>query len=131
MSTNKQSFKTLNLIYFALIMGQTLFALVVFFIKGEIAIEDLSPFNMIVPILSMSTIGLSYFLYNKMKASGQKLEGVHAKFNHYRTSNIVRFAMLEGGNLFAIVIVLLTGSTFFYLFFSLFYYFLFNREVIF
>ena len=59
------------------------------------------------------------FNYLLGRRSQQKLEGVHAKFNHYRTSNIVRFAMLEGGNLFAIVIVLLTGSTFFYLFFGL------------
>jgi hypothetical protein len=99
-------------------MGQALFALVVYFIMGEESNSD-SFFRLAVPILSISTIGLSYFFYKKRKESGRNLKNLSGKINHYKASNFIRFALMEGGNLFALVAVLLTSSMYFYLFFGL------------
>jgi hypothetical protein len=118
MENTNTNIKQLIIIYFALIMGQVLFASVVYFIMGEESSSD-SFFGLVVPILSISTIGLSYFFYNKRKESGRNLKSLSGKINHYKVSNFIRFALMEGGNLFALVAVLLTNSMYFYLFFGL------------
>jgi hypothetical protein len=47
------------------------------------------------------------------KKQGQELEGLHAKAGHYRVSNILRYAIVEAGNMLALVSYLMTGSSMF------------------
>ena len=115
------AFKQLNIIYLALITGQLAFASVVYFLSmdEEASGDDLGVLKFIVPILSLVTIGVSYFIYNKLIQKGQAIEGLGEKLAHYRTTNIIRWALVEGGNLFAIVIFLISGETYLLMFFAL------------
>lgn len=116
----KELFKTLNIVYLAMIAGQILFCVVVFVVGNEEgASKDMSIFQTIVPAVSIGTLGVSFLLYNQRRQAGKAIKGLREKADHYRVSNIIRFALVEGGNLVAVVAVLLTGSTFFLLFFVL------------
>ena len=120
-NTTTSSFQQLNIIYLALVAGQVAFASVAyFFLVDEAASSsELGILAYIVPALSLITIGASYFIYNMLIQNGQELGGFEAKIGHYRTSNIVRWALVEGGNLFAVVIFLLSGVTYILAFFVL------------
>ncbi len=114
----KETFKTLNIIYLALIGGQLAFFAVVFFVLKPAPQED-DFFQMLVPIVSIMTIVASFFIYKMLKEKATEMDSLEDKVTHYRTSNIVRYALVEGGNLFAIVVFLLTGQTFLLAFFAL------------
>lgn len=114
------NFQQLNVIYLALIAGQLSFAGVAYFLAmdSETA-SELGIMSYLVPAISISTIGASYFIYNMLIQKGQTLEDAVEKLGHYRMSNIVRWALIEGGNLFAIVIFLISGQTYLLAFFAL------------
>lgn len=111
----KQTLKTLNTVYFALFMGQMIFFGVAYYLNTENlqSTENSELFRYFVPIVIIACIGLSYFLYNLRKKQGQELEGLDTKAGHYRVSNIVRYAVVEAGNMLALVSYLMTGSSMF------------------
>ena len=113
--------KSLNVIYLALILGQLIFmGIVIFLSSGTIPdSENMSLLRTFIPVVSVSTAAISYVIYNKRREEGAEIEDLTEKTLHYRVSNIIRWAVVEAGNLFVIVSVLLTGSTFFVLFFIL------------
>jgi len=117
----KETLKTLNIIYLALFMGQMLFCAVAYYInmdtvRGE---ESADIFQIVIPFVVISCIGLSYWLYDMRKKQGQTIEGIDAKAAHYRVSNIIRFAIVEAGNMLALVGFLMTGAMSFLAFFAL------------
>lgn len=121
MSKIKETMKSLNIIYLALILGQLAFMAVAVFIASDTVpnAENMSLLRTFIPVVSVSTVAISYVLYNKRREQGAELEDLTEKTLHYRTSNITRWALVEAGNLFAVVSVLLTGSKFFLIFFAL------------
>ena len=121
MDTITKTMKSLNVIYLALILGQLSFMAVVIYLISD-SVPDSSNMNLLrtfIPVVSVSTVAISYILYNKRREQGAELDDLVQKTSHYRTSNIIRWALVEGGNLFIIVSVLLTGSKFFLIFFAL------------
>lgn len=115
--------KSMPIIYFALIAGQLLMAGVILYLSSTSGIEanpeNLKTLRMFIPVVSLTTVAISYLLYNKRREQGAALEDLGSKTNHYRVSNILRWAIIESGNLFALVAIFLTGSSFFFLFFAL------------
>ena len=119
----KEILKSLNIIYIALIGGQLiLFAIIMYLMNGseiEPNAENLRMLRMFIPVVSVSTVAMSYALYNKRREQGAALENLAMKTSHYRVSNILRWAIVESGNMFALLAVFLTGSNFFLIFFLL------------
>jgi hypothetical protein len=114
------AFKSLQTIFYALLCGQILFLLVAFFlIKKDIFIaskKDLE--NIFLPVLVIVAL-LCMVSGNKIfKARLQKLSSVNpitARFSEYRAASLVRWALLEGPCLFAIICFMLTANYFFIL----------------
>lgn len=117
----KETLKTLNILYLALFMGQILFFGVAYFVNTEhlYGSEYSYIFEYIVPIVIVACVGLSYMFYNLRKKQGQSLNGLSNKAAHYRVSNIVRYAIVEAGNMLALVSYLMTGASTFLTLFAL------------
>jgi hypothetical protein len=113
-------FKRLQLIFYALAGGQILFAAVVYFmINQEQEFADASYFSILVPVVVIGSALLAYVLNGRFLSDAQEQKTEAAQFEHYRRRVIVRLAILEGGNLVALVAALTTGKFTFFLFFAL------------
>ena len=113
-------YKSLQIIFFALLCGQLLFLLVAFFlIKQNIfrsSRHDLE--NIFLSVLVILAL-LCMVSGNKIfKARLQKLSDINpiaARFSEYRAASLVRWALLEGPCLFAIICFILTANYLFIL----------------
>ena len=119
----KEILKSLNIIYLALVAGQLMFFAIIFYmVSGSETTpnaENLKMLRLFIPLVSVSTVAISYILYNQRIKQGAELDNLASKTSHYRVSNILRWAIVESGNLFALISVLLTGAYFFLTFFLL------------
>lgn len=105
----KEVFKNLNLIYLALISGQLLMCGVFVFISMHKAATASSILIYIAPIVSIGTITVAFLLRNNHSAEAQELKDDKEKINHFRSSHIIRWALLEGGNLCMLIFFYLEG----------------------
>ena len=108
-------FRALGILYLALLLGP-LFMLMAAMIVGNGG-ANMELFQTIGPIISVMTIALSFVVYNMRKTKGQELSDLDEKFLHFRTSIIIRSAMLEFGNIILVSFVFLDASDWIYLIF--------------
>ena len=116
--TVKSYFKTLNLIYIAMVAGQIIFGLVAYFLLQSTKFESEFPdmrdvFIYIVPIFVLGGIFGSTAVFTKTIFNARSLENLSDKLIEYRSALVMKYALLEGPSFFAIVIYLLTGDTVF------------------
>lgn len=114
-------FKQLQLIFFALLAGQVIFAAVVYYaITQSLAqTSEIPMFTFLIPVVVLSAVAMSYFLNNVLKSQASAQKTTDEKSIHYRRRVILRSAIMEGGNLMAIIAVLMTGQMYFMLYFLL------------
>lgn len=113
-------FKKLQLIFYALVGGQLLFAGVVFFmLQQQQEFADMPYFSILVPAAVLGGAFLGYYLSNQLRVSAAEQQTEEDQLLHYRRRVILRLALTEGGNIIALVGALLTGNTTFFLFFAL------------
>jgi hypothetical protein len=113
--TSKEYFRTMNIIFLALVSGQVMFGLIVFFLNQTIdpgqGLEDLRKILLI--LVCVFTAG-GYLggriLFKKRMEAARDMDKLTDKLTEYRAAVIVRFALLEGSSFFAIVAFLLTGE---------------------
>ncbi len=121
--STQNDFKANYIIYYALVAGQVLIALVVSYllIGSEITFDwDMSnPFHLIAPIFILSCISMSSFLFTKKMEEAKSITGLFPKLEHYRSAIILRSAIMEGANLVCIMIFFLEQNYFFLLLFSI------------
>lgn len=107
------TFKQLKIIFFALVLGQIIyFIIALILIQNEMVVldKDFSTIGgFIVPLVVVVMVVASKLVYNRTINSKIKA-GNKEKLIIYRTSNIVKFALLEGANMFSITFYLLTGD---------------------
>lgn len=110
-------FTTINILFFALIGGQT-----TYFVIGLFLIQPGNKvgfggsngvFMFITPVVVVSSIIASKFIYSKQVTNVDKKLSLENKLVSYRTANIVRLALLEGANIFNISIMIITANYFF------------------
>jgi hypothetical protein len=108
------SFRSAFLLYVALLLGQILFCFVILFLITQ---PDRAPLSedSAYPYLGLTIVflaaGTAWFLNKLRLDSLPKLQAnFGGKIMHYRTSVILRSAVLESGNLFCLVLALLEGS---------------------
>jgi hypothetical protein len=112
--TSKDYFRTLQIIYIALIAGQVLFGLMALFLHQMIGLDaglnDLkSVFIYIVPIFIVGGYFASRILYKNSLKKAKSRASLIEKMSDYRAALVVRYALLEGPSFFAIVSYLITG----------------------
>ncbi len=121
----KEQIKQINILYFALFSGQILLAVVMIFLINTASTVETEAVNtvdssmtMIAAMISVTAIGLAFFLYNKRKVEGAGLKAnLETKLAHYRASFILRAALIEGANLVAILFYFIEGNLFYLILF--------------
>ena len=107
------TFKQLKITFFALATGQIIyFVITLILIQDEAVIlnKDFSTVGgFVVPLVVVIMVVASKLIYTRMVNSNNQAND-EEKLITYRTSNIVKFALLEGANMFSITFYLLTGD---------------------
>ena len=117
-STNtKDNFKIIHIIYFAILAGLIVFAVMAYFIISQSVDQPnenlLNIFMFLIPAFVIVMIFLSRFMYNKISQQVNGASSLFEKIGKYRTAKIVSWALLEGAGLFSIVAFIITHSDFF------------------
>lgn len=131
-TTLKNFFQTLNIMFIALLCGQTIYFLIGLYIIRSGNFEGFGGSNtifmFITPVVVLSSIVASKFIYTKQVTEYDKSLPLENKMGSYRTANIIKLALLEGANIFSISIMIITASYFFAaLFILIIIIFFFNR----
>lgn len=112
--SRQANIKSLTFIHTALTMGQLLFAGLTFYLTSTRTITpDLAlneAFKFVVPGIVIIGIISSNGLFKTLIKSAKGKQNLSEKMAAYQTASIIRWAMLEGPSLFAIVCYLLTGN---------------------
>ncbi|PHN05439.1 hypothetical protein [Flavilitoribacter nigricans] len=118
----KEVFRQTNILYFSLLAGQVLFcSVIVFAILNPETRQTGWPegtYGLLVPAILVGVLPLVFFINNRQLSQGSEEENLPAKMAHYRTLVILRSALIEGVNLFSLVILLLENNTTFLIFFG-------------
>lgn len=113
--TSREYFKTMQIIYYALIAGQVSFALIALFLHQMIGLDTgLNElriiFLYIVPIFIVGGYLSSRILFKNSLKTAKSKSSLVEKMADYRAALIVRYALLEGPSFLAIVVYLITGD---------------------
>ncbi len=118
----QQQFKQIVLIYAALMVGQILFCMITIMIvtagTDPIPKED-NLLESLLPVFVLGAFALSYLVYRTRLQSGSELSGLANKVEHYRSTAIIRAAIMEGANLLVIVLTLVDNNLNHLIWFSL------------
>jgi hypothetical protein len=114
--TPESLIKIMSVIHLALLAGQMLFALAAFaqstkIYFGIMYLDD--DFVYTVPLLALIGFFGGYLLFKKQLKVIRYKSSLNEKFTGYQTALIIRYALLEGPSLFAIVAYMLNGNLFF------------------
>lgn len=106
---------TLNILFYAMIAGVILFALVAAYLvtSGQFQTNE-SLGELMIPIagvLAASNIFISDMLFKNQMKRIHESQPLYSRQSTYRGGFILKMALLEGAALFAIVTYLLTGSS--------------------
>ncbi|MBI3238341.1 MAG: hypothetical protein HYZ43_05790 [Flavobacteriia bacterium] len=115
MQDETQKINTLStllvLIYSGLLFGQLSFAGVTFLALKPAVVANEDPLFLYMTIaLIVAGIAGGLVFWNRMKAQIQSTDNLNVKLQKYRTTTIIRMALLEGPNLFGVVAYLQTGN---------------------
>ncbi len=119
--TSKEYFKTLQIIYFALVMGQLWFVVIAYFVNSYAegfnnVEEDLIQIGqIIVAVLAIANLIISTQVSKALVNKAKEKNTLKEKLMGYRSALIVKYALLEGVSLFASTLLLLTGDMFFFI----------------
>jgi len=113
------TFKTLQIVFLALLLGQLAFAIV-----GNMILDvengiDTGALIYLVPAVMIVGSVAGYYIFNSNMAKAEAMEGsLEEKFKAFKTNSIVRWTMIEMGNLLAIVAAIIEGNSLYLIFFG-------------
>lgn len=116
MQTSKQYFRTLNVIHYALLAGQLLFAGVALYLtygKKQVMNAPKEVFIYVVPLMAVLAVLVGQAIYRIKTKKLIRYQSLTAKMTEYQSIFIIRLALIEGASLFAIVVYLLTVEAIF------------------
>ncbi|MEO1258111.1 MAG: hypothetical protein AAFZ15_04915 [Bacteroidota bacterium] len=114
------TFKQTQILYYGMFIGQAFMALVIFYLMQEGPENSpVSPFDIIIPGAVVMGFAVSYFIGQQRKNAIPVNGSMQEKLDHYRTTNIIKWALLEGGNLISLVLTFATANTNYLLWFGL------------
>lgn len=116
--TSKAYFKTIQIIYYALIAGQLFFAFIVLFLiygmEFKAEMQDLK--NIFIIVATLFAIGglfASQMIFRNRLDQAKSRTNLPEKLGDYRSALIVRFALLEFPSFLSIVFCMITGEVIF------------------
>ncbi|MDX2302421.1 MAG: hypothetical protein NW226_06450 [Microscillaceae bacterium] len=117
---SKQYLTSLTIIHLGLLMGQVIFGVIAFFLNSQ---EDFSTegdnsdlrniFIYLVPFLILSGVSAGFFMMRSRLSMIQQKNSLAEKLQEYRTVLIMKYALMEGPALVALVAYLLTADLMF------------------
>jgi hypothetical protein len=108
--------KSMSVIHLALLAGQVVFGIVAFAQSGKVyfGIRDTGDVLIfIVPVVAIGGFVAGYVLFQQQLIALRNKNSFGEKIIGYQTALIVRFALLEGPSLLAIVAYLLNGNLYY------------------
>ena len=115
----KNNFKNLQIIFLGLLIGQIAFAVIANFMITNIAVSSTSVLVYLVPVVMIVSILSGNYLFNTSRKKVVAQQGnLEEKLKAYRQSALIRWAMMETGNLLAIVATFIEGKTFYFAMFA-------------
>jgi hypothetical protein len=111
-SNLEKSNKLNTIIFYAMFAGQALFLIVASYLvktSGPQSPDLSSAFQIILPVFTIGAVISAMFLPKKILGAIDELSDDQKIIKH-RTTSLIKWALLEGANLFSIVVYLLTGS---------------------
>lgn len=116
--TLKQYFTSLTIIHAALVMGQVLFAGVAYYIHSQQSQRQVASTGDDITLyltVAMAIAGVAggHVISTSKIKSLRNLKSLGEKLSGYRTALILRYALLEGPSLFALVNYLTSGNIIF------------------
>ncbi len=115
--TSKQYFRSLTIVYFALIAGLVFFTVIAVFLNfqlSEFAKNNNENFKQTMLIVSLifafSGIAVSLLIFRKKLEKVWQKNTLSDKLNEYRGALIAKYAALEVASMFAIVAFMLCGD---------------------
>jgi hypothetical protein len=108
--------KSISIIHLALLAGQVIFGIVAYAQSGKIyfGIHNMdSVFIYIVPLVAIGGFMGGYLTFKKQLADIRNKKSLGEKVMAYQTALIIRYALLEGPSLLAIVTYMEDGNLFF------------------
>jgi len=113
----KNYFSALNILFIAIFIGQTIYFFVGLYMIQSANIDGFGGLNtvfmFITPIVVLSIILASKFVYTKLVTEFDKSSPLDQKLVSYRTTNLIKLALLEGANIFNISVMIITANYFF------------------
>lgn len=117
----KEHFKTIQIIFMALLSGQIMFAAVVFFILNPTetfyALNFGDTFTLLILVLSVASIIGSSVVFKLLIKNINPTESAVNKAVSYRMAKIISWAISESVVMLSVVLFLVTGNTLFQLIF--------------
>ena len=106
-------FKSLKIVHLAFLAGQIMFCGIACFLvfPGNLpaSVSDVRIFNLIVPFVAAAGVAASIYLFRNKLETVKGAANTDEKLTIYRAALIMKYALIEGPSLFAIVVFLLTG----------------------
>lgn len=96
--------KPLQLIFIALLLGQTLMAFILYFFVGFTKSEESdNSLGTFLPLIMLTMTVLGYFLFNMRRKTWAEETDLDTKKTLYRTTSLMKWAMFEGTTLLGII----------------------------
>jgi hypothetical protein len=109
--------KTMRFIHPALLIGQTLFAVIIFATNKNSIFFDVNNMQNVlfylVPVFAISAVFFSIIIYKRILSQISDGNLLIEKMKSYQVASIRRFAFLEGASLFGIAVFSNTGNLFY------------------
>lgn len=119
----KRNFQSTQIIYYALLAGQLLFATVIILVVnqpiGQFKVELSDSFTLISILATVSVLALSNFIYSRQRVQASQMNTLERALPHFTTTTILRAAPIEGVNLLNLVFLMMTNNPFFLIPFAL------------
>lgn len=122
-TSSKIDFRSLFIVFLGLIGGQVIFAAVAYFLNStgnnEPSMAN-ADFAYLVPLVLLACfLGAYFWDRSRSSTNTQVKEELKQRMDHYRTTVVVRLAILEGANILSIIAYLLTNEYVYLVYFAL------------
>jgi hypothetical protein len=108
------AFRFLRIVFFTQLAAQFILLIVTLILinRGEEIFADKDElFVYLTPLVVLSLLIGSRFMYKRAIKKGEQLQGTERKLGYYLRSNIIKWSMIEGANFFTIFTFFITRDT--------------------
>lgn len=116
-SSYQTNLRTLSILHYALLAGLLMFSGLAYFLigptlkGGEAEAESFNAiYRYLIPGIAIIAIVYGRFIGNQLLAKAKEEEDIGAKLSIYRNAALIRWSLMEGAGMFAVIAYLFTGN---------------------